>query len=234
MILPPQGRTVLPIRIRYHTIEFENFDIHVRTLRDNQQFSDPQGVASDVGISSATWPFFGIIWESGEYLARLMEDFPVKGKRILEVGCGIGLPSLVLNHRGANITATDYHPEVGSFLKENTDLNKDPDISFVQTAWDDEVTNALDRYDIIIGSDLLYEDEHAKVLASFIHKHSQNKCLVVIVDPGRGHAVEFMSHMTGFGFNFDQKQYQVASGESEKYNGKILCCRRCRDMSGRN
>ncbi|MDE8603082.1 hypothetical protein M3I01_009105 [Marinomonas sp. RSW2] len=44
----------------------------------------------------------------------------VKGLKILEVGCGIELASLVLNHRLADITATDYHPEAGNFLNENT------------------------------------------------------------------------------------------------------------------
>ena len=43
-------------------------------------------------------------------------------KRILEVGCGLGLASLVLNERSADISATDYHPEVETFLKINTEL----------------------------------------------------------------------------------------------------------------
>lgn len=218
---------MLPLRVRYHTIEFDTFDIHVRTLRDNQQFSDPKGLASNIGISSAQWPFFGIIWESGECLARLMADFPVEGKRILEVGCGIGLPSLVLNHRGADITATDYHPEVKSFLKENTCLNKDPDISFVRTAWNDEATQTLGLYDIIIGSDLLYEDEHAKLLSTFINAHSQTQCLVILVDPGRGHIAKFITHMTALGFNINYKQSQINDKNSNGYKGKILCCERC-------
>ena len=40
-----------------------------------------------------------------------MFEFEIAGKRILEVGCGIGLASLVLNHRPGDITATDHHPQ---------------------------------------------------------------------------------------------------------------------------
>ena len=40
----------------------------------------------------------------------------LKIKRILEVGCGIGLSSLILNRLNADITATDYHPEAEKFL----------------------------------------------------------------------------------------------------------------------
>jgi ETFB lysine methyltransferase len=207
------------MRIRYNTIEFREFDIHVRTLRDNQQFSDPEGEASKLGISSATWPFFGIIWESGIQLANLMEDYPVGGKRILEIGCGIGLASLVLNHRGANITATDYHPEVKAFLDENTLLNKDPAISFVRTSWDDQLPNALGMFDFIIGSDLLYEQEHPEHLASFIDRHAQKQSTVLIVDPRRGYSSRFMRCMTEFGFSHTINDYKP-------FTGKVLCFKR--------
>jgi hypothetical protein len=35
-------------------VEFGREDIHVRSLRDNQQFADPDGEAADLGISSAS------------------------------------------------------------------------------------------------------------------------------------------------------------------------------------
>ena len=94
------------VRLRYHTIEFGELDIHLRTLRDNQQFSDDEGEAEALGISSAFWPLFGIVWDSGNVLAHLMVEYEIVGLRILEVGCGIALASLVLNHRLADITAT--------------------------------------------------------------------------------------------------------------------------------
>jgi len=131
------------LRFRYQSIEFGNTDIHIRTLKDNQQFSDPSGIASELGISSANWPLFGIIWASGEILANLMFDYDIEGKKILEVGCGIALASLVLNNRLADITATDYHPEAQNFLNENTKLNHDKDIPFVRTNWNDDKPNPL-------------------------------------------------------------------------------------------
>ncbi len=84
-------------------------------LRDVLQFEDPDGVAGKLGISSAAWPIFGVIWPSGEVLANLMLDYQIKGKRVLEVGCGIALASLVLNQRDADITATDHHLPPGTF-----------------------------------------------------------------------------------------------------------------------
>jgi predicted nicotinamide N-methyase len=104
-----------PVRIRYQTIEFGKVDIHVCTLRDTQQFDDPNDIALNLGISSATWPLFGVIWPSGMVLAHYMADHPTTGKRILEMGCGMALSSLLLKKRHDNITATDYHPAAGFF-----------------------------------------------------------------------------------------------------------------------
>ena len=66
------------VRVRYRTIEFGNTDVHVRTLRDKQQYPDVDDVASKKGISSAIWPLFGVIWPSGEVLSHLMYDYEVK------------------------------------------------------------------------------------------------------------------------------------------------------------
>ncbi|MFC1542464.1 methyltransferase [Pseudomonadota bacterium] len=193
------------LRVRYQTIEFDNVDIHLRTLRDNQEFSDDDGIAEDLGISSATWPLFGIVWPSGQVLAHLMTDFNIKGKRILEVGCGIALSSHVLNQREADITATDYHPEAGNFLQENSELNDASDIPFIRTGWADEETN-LGTFDLIIGSDLLYERGHAELLSRFLNQHANRQCDIIIVDPGRGHHARFSKLMVNLGFDHSQSR----------------------------
>ncbi|MDO6564601.1 methyltransferase domain-containing protein [Amphritea sp. 1_MG-2023] len=189
----------MAVRVRYDTHEFDNIDIHIRSLRSNQEYDDATGEAEALGISSATWPLFGIVWPSGEVLAHHLFHSDLKDKRILEVGCGIGLTSVLLNHLHANITATDYHPQAESFMHCNTDLNDDPRVPFVRTGWADPETN-LGKFDLIIGSDLLYEDEHVKQLASFICQHSKPQGKVILVDPGRGRHARFSKAMAAAGF----------------------------------
>lgn len=209
------------LRIRYQTHEFGAIDIHVRTLRDNQEFQDINGEAEKLGISSATWPIFGVVWPSGQVLSHHMLDYDIKNKRILEVGCGIGLASLVLNHRLADITATDYHPETGGFLAQNVALNKGRTIPFVRTGWADKVSE-LGMFDLIIGSDLLYEQEHADLLSQFIEKHAKPACDVVLVDPGRGNHAKFSKKMVLLGFDHSQQKPIHTEFLSEPFNGQIL------------
>lgn len=210
-----------PLRVRYHTLEFEGHDIHVRTLRDNQQFSDLDGAAALLGISSASWPLFGIVWNSSEVLAHHMWDYEIAGKRILEVGCGIGLASLVLNHRLADVSATDYHPEAGNFLSENVSLNKGRPIPFTRTGWAD-VDSGIGTFDLIIGSDLLYEAEHVELLAAFIDRHAKPHCEVIIVDPGRGNHARFSKRMISLGYSHSQKKPLHSDYLDKPFKGQIL------------
>ena len=171
------------LRLNYQTVEFGDIDVHLCTLRNNQEFYDPTGIAEKLGISSASWPIFGIVWPSSLVLANYMLDYKTEGKRILEIGCGIALSSLLLNEKHADITATDYHPEVEQFLNRNTKLNNGKNIAFERVDWAND-TSKLGLFDVIIGSDLLYEDEHVQLLAYFIKNHASEKCDVIIVDPG--------------------------------------------------
>jgi ETFB lysine methyltransferase len=209
------------LRFRYQTIEFGNIDIHLRSLRDNQEFSDDSGEAADLGISSASWPLFGIVWASGQVLAREMVDFEIAGKRILEVGCGIALASHLLNKRHANITATDYHPEVENFLTENIKLNKGDVIPFVRTGWADAETN-LGKFDVIIGSDILYEAEHVELLANFLQQHAAPHCEIIVVDPGRGNHARFSKKMVQLGFEHTQKKPDTHAYLEKPFAGRVL------------
>ena len=209
------------LRVCYHTIEFGNVDIHLRTLRDKQQYLDVDDIAKKLGISSAIWSLFGVVWQSSGVLAHLLFDYKIAGKRILEVGCGIGLTSLMLNHRLADITATDYHPEAEQFLLENTLLNKGKIIPFVRTGWGDK-KSGLGEFDLIVGSDLLYEGDHVDLLSGFINLHAKPHCEVIIVDPGRSYHARFSKKMITLGYSHSQGKPENTDYLTQPFRGQIL------------
>ena len=209
-----------PVRFRYSTVELDDVDIHLRTLRDNQQYDDPEGLADSLGISSAIWPLFGVLWESGEVLADSVKDLDVTSLRFLEVGCGIGLASLLLNLRQADITASDHHPRADEFLQHNAELNNSLPIPFFRSNWStDASTNG--RFDLIIGSDLLYEPNHAELLSAFINQHAQPIAKVIIVDPRRGNGPSFCKRMLGHGFEREQRELEGLGGVDQAFKGKV-------------
>jgi len=209
------------LRYRYQTAEFGDYDIHFRCLRDRCQFTDIDGEAAALGISSTLWPLFGLVWPSGEILAQLMSTYDIQGKRILEIGCGVGLASLVLNARQADISATDLHPSAETFLAHNTELNSGAPIPFLRIGWDDAQNMAFGDFDLIIGSYLFYGEEHAEMLSRFIEEYTKPDCEVLMVVATRGYGGKFAQAMEALGFNEQQLQILNQDSLPEQFQGKI-------------
>ncbi|WIV97914.1 class I SAM-dependent methyltransferase [Kinneretia aquatilis] len=224
-------------------------DLQIRSLLDRQQFSDPLGEAEALGISSATWPLFGLLWPSGLRLAEAMALRPlVEGESILEIGCGLGLASLVSHRRGALVTASDCHPLAGHFLMENLRLNDLPPMRYCHgdwsgQSWDEELLaqataaasakrhpatarrhrpRVQGRFDLIMGSDILYERDDGGALCGFIERHALPHCEVLVVDPNRGNRSAFSKRMAGLGFALDDRLLRSAPEAAEKYSGHLL------------
>lgn len=193
----------MPPRVRYQTVEIGSFDIHVCSLWDAQQYADDGGRAESLGIGSATWSTFGVVWDSGRTLARVMSDYEGDGRRILEVGCGIGLASLVLNKRGLDVTATDHHPDADAFLQRNAALNGGPAIPFVRAGWDEDPAFE-GPFDLVIASDVLYERGHAEALSAFIDRQTTRQSEVIMVDPGRKQTARFSGLLRSQGYQHEE------------------------------
>lgn len=171
----------------------------VRGLLDRLQFWDPSREAERAGISSAAWPMFGLVWPAGLVLAETMTRFAFADHRILEVGCGLGLASLVLRRAGANITATDRHPLADEFLRFNAALNRIAPIAFRRAAWA-APDRVLGRFDVLIASDVLYEADHPDALMGFIDRHTNAHAEVIVIDPGRSQHARFGAKMRAEGY----------------------------------
>jgi len=202
-------------------------DYQVRSLTDRRQYSDPDGEAERAGVTAASWPLFGVLWPAGVALAEAMCVIPIAGRRILEVGCGLGLASLVLARRGADITASDYHPLAAAFMRHNTDLNGMAPIPFHQAAWGGPDTG-LGRFDLLIGADVLYEYEHPRLLAAFLALHANPTVQFVLADAGRGHCGRFNAHMQSQGYTRVERRVQFGGGWPPGAGGRILTYDRTR------
>lgn len=216
--------------------------LEIYTLSDRTQYYDPTGAAERLGICSAAWPLFGMLWPSGVQLAIKIAKKPVDPKqRILEIGCGLAIASLVAHRLGGNVTASDRHPLAGHFLNKNLLNNKLPEMTYKYGQWGREESVSLDdtaapilskRYDLIMGSDLLYEPSSPAQVAAFIHEHAAAKSEVWVMDPNRGYRNRFSRSMAEYGFDLahDQKvQRPFAYNNKEKpepYSGRFLLYKR--------
>jgi len=204
-------------------------DIHIRSLLDKQQFADPLGEAEALGISSAAWPLFGLLWPSGLQLAQHMAQRHLRsGERVLEIGCGLALASLVAHRQGVDVTASDCHPLAGAFLRANLDLNALPPMPYSQGDWAQLAPSSIDgRFDLIMGSDVLYERDDGGILPLFIEHHAHASAEVLIIDPDRGNRAAFSRRMAALGFELQQTALQPLIGTpGTAYKGRLLHYRR--------
>jgi len=210
-------------------------DLIIRSLLDRQQFADPLGEAEALGISSAAWPLFGLLWPSGLELALHMAQRPlVRQERVLEIGCGLALASLVCHRQGVDITASDCHPLAASFLGENVRLNDMAPLPYRHGDWAAAPgagvvaggqARVSGRFDLIIGSDVLYERDDGGLLSGFIERHATACAEVLIVDPNRGNRSAFSKRMAALGFGLAdhpivRQATPVSNGEG--YRGRLL------------
>lgn len=201
------------------------FKGRIRALSDRNQYSDPDGLAAKAGICSASWSLFGQLWQASRVLAGAVKKIDIDNRRILELGCGLALPSLVLKYRGADITASDYHPLSEPFLDYNARLNRLSPIPYLTLPWADGGAGA-GKFDLIIGSDILYEPDHADMLAALIGRMASDRAKVLITCPGRGYRNRFSRAMEALGFDLNEQRVPFTEGEKPPYGGRTLTYRR--------
>jgi len=131
----------------------------------------------------------------------------------------------VSHRRGADITASDCHPMAAGFLRENLRLNGLLPMAYQHSHWASDV-GPLRRFDLIIGSDVLYERDDGGVLAGFIERNAMACAEVLIVDPDRGNRSAFSKRMRGLGLELRESRRDDRLAEGGAYKGRLLSYRR--------
>ncbi len=153
-------------------------------------------------ISPEDCPYFGQVWAAALGLAETLAVMDLKDKSILEVGCGLALPSIVAAKLGAKCTAIDIHKDVEIFLKENliaNDLQVNA-ISYNCADWQLFSKSTGQCFDLIIASDVLYENHHPRSLMEFFRTFLAPNGEVLIVDPCRWHHQDFINTLRANNF----------------------------------
>jgi predicted nicotinamide N-methyase len=103
-------------------------------------------------------PYWAELWPAATALAVALPD--VAGLRVVELGCGLGLPSLVAAARGADVTASDWAEDAVELLRENAARNGlalRAEVRDWREPWPE-------RFDVVLAADVLYERRNVEPL----------------------------------------------------------------------
>ena len=141
-------------------------------------------------------PYWSVLWRSGVALAELVETLPLRRRRVVELGCGLGLPSIAASRLGAGVLATDEDPEALELLAENARANGAVSLQRLAVDWADPQA-LIDRgpFDLVLAADVLYEAEAVVHVLSLLPELAPEAW---IATPDRGPAQAFMEHAGGW------------------------------------
>ena len=147
-------------------------------------------------------PYWAELWTSAIVLAgRILGDTAVRGKRVLELGCGLGLAGIAAARAGADVTMTDYDRDALLFARWNAAVNLGASATgHVQILPLDWREPAATTYDIILGADIVYERRHFAPLWRFLSAALKPGGYVLLGEPDRQMGADFLAQAGEEGF----------------------------------
>ncbi len=169
------------------TIVLGGRELEILRPRDRDALLDEQAFEHEEFL-----PYWAELWPSGAALARAVERRSLGGRRIAELGCGLALPSIVAALGGARVLATDWSPDALRFATLNAERNAAALETMLVTWAEPEPLVARGPFDVVLGSDLLYERRNGELLLELLSRLVHGRSEILIADPGRPHTSAFL------------------------------------------
>ena len=147
-------------------------------------------------------PYWAEMWPSGLVLADRLAQRALRGLRVVELGAGLGIPSLVSAAAGASVLATDWYEPSLRFVAINAArAGLRVDTMFVD--WREPPQALFDQgpFDLVLAADVLYEPRNAGPVAALLSQLVADDGEAIIADPRRPDATAFLESLTSTGWS---------------------------------
>ena len=182
------GRRACAAELVEEVVPLRGRELVVLRPRDSEALLDEQAFEHEEFL-----PYWAELWPSGIALARAVGRRSLRGKRVLELGCGLALPSIVAALAGARVLATDWSPDALAVAALNAARNG-ASLDTALCAWESGVA-ALEKngpWDLVLASDVLYERRNVELLLELVPRLVDARGEVLLADPRRPPAAAFL------------------------------------------
>lgn len=137
-------------------------------------------------------PYWAELWPSGLALARSLAGRRLDGRRAIELGCGLAVPSIVAALRGADVLATDWSADAVAMVALNAHRNGVRLESRVWSWADPKRIVNTGPWDLVLAADVLYERRNVDLLLQLLPQLLTPGGEVLLADPGRPATATFL------------------------------------------
>jgi predicted nicotinamide N-methyase len=157
--------------------------------------TDWEQLRHEEGGAGRPAPYWATAWPSGLALAAaLARDPPAPGTRVLELGCGLGLPSIVCARAGARVLATDGATDAVAFAAHSMALNElDAEVAHVDWAQQGDALAARGPWDLVLAADVLYTRANVEVALRLLPRLVAPGGEIRLADPRRAGGRDFLA-----------------------------------------
>jgi predicted nicotinamide N-methyase len=141
-------------------------------------------------------PYWARPWPSGVGLAGHLHDHPLKpGTTVLELGCGLALPSVIAAQQGAQVLATDGSTDAVVFAAHTLALNEvEADVAHVDWSTHGDALVERGPFDLVLAADVLYTRANADAAAALFPRLVKPEGRLLVADPNRACARHFLAN----------------------------------------
>jgi predicted nicotinamide N-methyase len=163
-------------------------------------------------------PYWADLWPSGRVLAEELSTRDIDGARLLELGAGLALPSIVALACGALPLATDWYPAALAFARANARAAGLGPLPTMEVDWaaPPQALRARGPFDLIVGADVAYERRHADQLAPLIADIATPATEVIIADPRRPDANALVDALRDGGWAYSRTERRAPGRPDEQ------------------
>jgi len=218
----------LGYRVARRTVTVANQTFELLGPADYEELLADQRVAA--GFEADEYlPYWAEFWPASVLLAEEVAAWgPAPGDgpppSVLDLGCGLGLISLVAARLGYCVTACDWDEHALCFVRENARLNQIPAPATARVDWRRSYPEL--RANRIVAAEVLYEERSLEPVARFIRDHLEPGGFGLVCDAYRPTADRFQTVARSLGLAVEQRHAERVGPTGAVVRGRLFELRR--------